>query len=42
MRAKLAAWHLNDSEVRDPEKWRGAALDYLRRADACASGHLRP
>lgn len=30
-RAKLAAWHLDDPDVRDPERWRQRALRYLER-----------
>jgi aminoglycoside phosphotransferase family enzyme len=34
VRAKIAIWHLNDSDVRDPQKWRGRAEEYLAMADA--------
>ena len=31
-RAKIAVWHLNDPDVRDPERWRRRALAYLALA----------
>ena len=34
LRAKIAARHLDDAPVRDPERWRRQALDYLRLARA--------
>lgn len=32
VRARIAIWHLDDAEVRDPRKWSGQAMDYLRLA----------
>jgi aminoglycoside phosphotransferase family enzyme/predicted kinase len=32
LRARIAIWHLDDSEVREPRKWSGQAMDYLRLA----------
>lgn len=32
LRAKIAVWHLDDEEVRDPEKWPARAQSYLRQA----------
>ena len=37
LRAKLALWHLRESTVREPDKWRGLAARYLRIAESCAS-----
>ena len=31
-RAKLAAWHLDEPDCRDPDRWRGRAHDYLELA----------
>jgi aminoglycoside phosphotransferase family enzyme len=36
LRAKITIWHLNDSEVRNPEKWSRRAMEYLRLAEAHA------
>ena len=36
LRAKLALWHLREPVVREPQKWRTLAADYLRLADECA------
>jgi aminoglycoside phosphotransferase family enzyme len=33
LRAKLALWHLREPVVREPQKWRALAADYLRLAD---------
>ncbi|MND01998.1 hypothetical protein D3C83_212240 [compost metagenome] len=32
LRAKIAVWHIADHEVRDTEKWRRRANDYLQLA----------
>jgi aminoglycoside phosphotransferase family enzyme len=32
VRARIAIWHLDDAEVRDPCKWFSQAIDYLRLA----------
>lgn len=37
-RAKLAAWHLDDEEVADPERWRRRANEYLALAEARLGG----
>jgi hypothetical protein len=37
IRARLAIWHLKDPDVRQPQRWRGRALKYLR----LASRHAR-
>ncbi len=37
LRAKLALWHLRESTVREPDKWRSLAACYLRIAESCAS-----
>lgn len=34
LRAKIAIWHLADDSVRQPDRWRGRALTYLRCATA--------
>lgn len=36
LRAKLALWHLREPVVREPQKWRGLAADYLGLADGFA------
>ncbi len=41
LRAKLAAWHLADPEIGNPEKWTALARDYLGLADGYA-GELTP
>ncbi len=41
LRAKLAAWHLADPEIGNPEKWTGLARAYLGLADGYA-GELAP
>jgi len=33
-RARIAIWHLDDAEVREPRKWSGQAVNYLRLAQA--------
>jgi aminoglycoside phosphotransferase family enzyme len=38
LRAKIAAWHLRDSEIREPEKWPALARTYLELANAHAAG----
>lgn len=40
MRAKLTIFHLRDEDIRDPEKWRLRAMEYLGLAKAYA-GRLR-
>lgn len=37
LRAKIAIWHIADHEVRDVEKWRRRANDYLRLAESYAT-----
>ena len=39
VRAKIAAWHLKDPDVRDPAKWIGKAKDYLCRAASLEELH---
>ena len=34
LRARIAIWHIADHEVRDIERWRARAWDYLRLAEA--------
>ncbi|MDP2241991.1 MAG: hypothetical protein Q8K18_17790 [Burkholderiales bacterium] len=34
LRAKIAIWHITDHQVRDTNKWRQRAIDYLELADA--------
>jgi aminoglycoside phosphotransferase family enzyme len=36
LRAKIAIWHIADHDVRDTEKWRARANDYLRLAESYA------
>lgn len=36
LRAKLALWHLREPVVREPQKWRALAANYLRLADESA------
>lgn len=41
LRAKIAIWHIADHEVREIEKWRGRASDYLAVAERCSVALLR-
>jgi aminoglycoside phosphotransferase family enzyme len=34
LRAKIAIWHIADHDVRDTERWRARARDYLRLAES--------
>lgn len=34
LRARIAIWHIADHEVRDTERWRARAWDYLRLAES--------
>lgn len=36
VRAKLALWHLDDADVRDPARWRARAALYLDIAEHCS------
>lgn len=37
LRAKIAIWHIADHEVRETEKWRQRARDYLGLAESYAT-----